>query len=890
MIDKNNPLAETNPLFQTLASSYRSRPPRQIDSTVSPKSPPSFIMRYATTFLFTLLPLVAQQEVDLVKLGRETFHAVGCAECHSEVKDDPSVKTGPGLYGLFQKTPRKRVIITGGEKHRLEVNANLKYLTQSLRQPHADLAIAESGATKGQPYLPVMPPYDGSFISGFKTKALYQYLLTLNDEDQRGPAKLLAKTRGEHAPLPAVRDPGEILVTDRTRIYRARINGSSIRSAFVGTPSGLNYNFDPVSMSIERIWWGGFINIKEEQTGRGGKASRLGQNALEVHGAKPLLAPLHPETGKPIDLSFKSPRMMGFETIAKNLHSEVDFADQLKATPAHFHGYRHAETPTFHFSVGKNKFDLQFTATAEGKATLSLKGTLANPQTFGLSPLLQKGETWTVEKLPATLSFSIPVHPAWRPKGITTVDSQPSKIDEAPKVRLPEGFKAIQIAAPTDVHGREQLFEPMGMDFFSDDRLIVTTRTAGIWQLEKGKWTLIAEGSLDSLGVIAEDDGSLIIGHKPELARLRDTDGDGWYETHEVLSSDFLATGNYHEYLHGPTKDKSGNYYFQLNLAHHNKKEAIHKANGKFMGAQGGYRGWALRVTPEGVTTPFASGLRSPAGLATGPDGTLYYTENQGEYVGTSKLFILKEGKYYGHPGGLVDLPGMTPESPEIHWDKFHDTKERAIALMAHSRLANAPGSPAWASSSFGAFEGEMFVGDQTLSSLFRILPKENHESALIPFADGFPSGVMRLGFPDDGSLFVGQTGRGWRARGGSEHALISILRSSGPLAPQIADLTREGSTFTIRFTAPFEGTLEKGELKAHSYSMLDSPNYGSQENDRMDHTFSKLEKSPDQLSIKVTVDKLPIAGKNTIIRFHSTKLPATKGQEFEVFYTLVNQ
>lgn len=846
-------------------------------------------MRVTSLVFLTLLPLAAQQEVDLVKLGYDTFHAVGCAECHSEAENDPSVKTGPGLFGLFQKTPRKRAIIAGGEKHRQEVTADLKYLTQSLRQPHADLAIAESGPTKGQAYLPVMPPYDGSFISGFKTKAIYQYLLTLNEEDQRGPAKLLAQAKGEQAPLPAVRDPGEILITDRTRIYRARINGSSIRAAFVGTPSGLNYNFDPVSMSIERIWWGGFINIKEEQTGRGGKVSRLGQNALEVHGAKPLLAPIDPTTQKPIDLSFKSPRSPGFDTISKNLHGKADFSDQLKAAPAHFHGYRHSEIPTFHFSVGENKFNLQFTATPAGKATLSLTGTLASPQDFQLSPLLQKGETWTVKTLPASLDFSIPVHQTWRPRGIATVTSQKSKMQQASKVRVPGGFRAIQIAAPTDLHGREQLFEPMGMTFTKDGRLIVTTRTAGIWQLDKDVWRMIAEGTLDSLGVIAEDDGSLIVGHKPELARVRDTDGDGWFETYEVLSSDFLATANYHEYLHGPTKGADGNYYFQLNLAHHNKKEAIHKANGKFMGAQGGYRGWALKVTPQGVTTPFASGLRSPAGLATGPDGKLYYAENQGEYVGTSKLFLLEEGKYYGHPSGLVDLPGMTPKSPQIHWRKFHDTKEKAIALMAHSRLANSPGSPSWAHQSFGAFNRELFIGDQTLSNLFRILPKANHEATVIPFADGFPSGVMRLGFAKDGTLFVGQTGRGWRARGGSEHALVAIMRDASPLSTQVADITRDGSTFTIHFTAPLEGTLEPGDLKAHSYSMLDRPNYGSSENDKMEHPFTQVEKSADNLSLKVTFEKLPVAGKNTIIRFHSGKLPATKGNEFEVFYTLVN-
>ena len=144
-------------------------------------------MRFSRLLLFLALscaPCLAA-EIDLVKLGRETFHAVGCAECHSEIKNDTAVKTGPGLYGLFQKEARKRSVLSGGEQHRQEITADLTYLTQSLRNPIGDLAIAESGATKGEAYLPIMPPYDLSFLSDNKVQAIHHYLLTLNDPAQR---------------------------------------------------------------------------------------------------------------------------------------------------------------------------------------------------------------------------------------------------------------------------------------------------------------------------------------------------------------------------------------------------------------------------------------------------------------------------------------------------------------------------------------------------------------------------------------------------------------------------------------------------------------------------------------------------------------------------------
>jgi hypothetical protein len=419
-----------------------------------------------------------------------------------------------------------------------------------------------------------------------------------------------------------------------------------------------------------------------------------------------------------------------------------------------------------------------------------------------------------------------------------------------------------------------------------DGSLVVTTRTAGVWRLKDNTWTMIAEGLLDSLGVIVEED-CLIVGQKPEVTRLRDEDGDGFYETYETLSDDFLITDNYHEYLHGPVKGEDGNYYFLLNLSHSDGRH-IHKANGRFMGSQGGYRGWALQVTPEGKTTPFAMGLRSPAGLATGPDGQLYYTENQGEYNGTSKLHVLKEGRYYGHPSGLVDLPGMTPESPEITWDKWVPKREVSIALLPHARIANSPGSPVWDTTGgkFGPFKGEIFCGDQTLSTLFRILPKDNQEAAVIHFAEGFPSGVMRLCFDQAGDLYVGQTGRGWRARGGSVQALVK-LSYTGTDTPMLQDIVRDGESFTLKFVGNAAELPPSAGLEVESWYYHDKPAYGSPTNNKVPETVvhEKIDRTNGTVTIRLASNPNREKGPR-VFRFFSKNLPKNRKNELEAYYT----
>ena len=817
--------------------------------------------------LLALLPAsLSAAPVDLVKLGKETFHAVGCAECHAEAKNDTSVKTGPGLFGLFQKDTRKRGVIEVGENHKHTITADTAYFEKSLRNPTAELAISETGETKGTTFLPVMPAYPEAFLNKQKAQAIYHYLQTLNEDAQRGPAKVMAELQEGTLAKDIHQDPSEILVTDRTRIFRARIAGSSARAVYVGVPSGLNYAFDPRSMTITKAWWGGFLNLKQEMAGRGNNSSSMGQQAREVTlVGQPLL---HSRT---VDLSFKSPLIGDGETIANNLHGDADFLDQLKKADASFIGYDYPSdpkgNPTFHYRVGKDKYSLTFNITESGTAQYSsVKNGVKSKHVIATDA---PENVWRPNPIPSTLTQRVGLTPM---SGMT----------------LLPGYSAERVPAPTDPHGRPQLFEPLGMALDKKDGSIVaTTRTAGIWRFKDNTWTMIADGLLDALGVIVEKD-RLVIGQKPELTALYDKDGDGFYETHRTLSDNFLFTANYHGYLHGPAKDSFGNYYYSLNLDHRGGRQ-IHKANGNFMGSQGGYRGWVMQVTPSGKTIPFAMGVRSPAGLANSPDGTVYHTENQGEYNGTSKLHVLKKGSYYGHPSGLVDLPGMKPDSPEIAWDKWSPKNVPAVALLPHSRIANSPGSPEWDTTGgkFGPFAGDMFCGDQTLSTLFRILPKDNHEAAVIMFAESFPSGVMRLCYDKSGALYVGQTGRGWRARGGSQHALVKLSYTKNADA-KLKDITRNGETFTFHFTGKTDGLKESANLTIESWFYHDKPNYGSPENNKQKELLASQSVDREKGTLTITLAKNPKreAGAR-VFRFHSKDLPKNRKDALEAYYTI---
>ncbi len=857
-------------------------------------------------------PVAADHEkkkLDLVQYGKQSFHSLGCAECHSEILNDPAVRTGPTLYGLFQKTPRKREVSIAAEgvepaaAPRKEVLADMDYFIRSLRTPATEMAIAESGPTEGDSYLPVMPPYPVEVVDDLRLKAIHHYLATLNEASRQGPGSVVIDDPRQITEQDVATDPAEILVTDRTRVYRARLEKGSSRAVYVGTPAGLNYSFDPIDLSIRRVWWGGFLNLKNEMDGRAGPVSTTGHEAEELSLGGPLLVPHHLKTGAPIDLSFKSPLHADTATIEKNLYGAEDFADQLAAAGADFQGYTlspdAAGDPSFHYSVGENEISLTFHGERDGKTSISISGKFKSPQAFSLNTQVMAdvsvdtgeimGGVWTVpaaDAVNATVSFSLPpAQGVWRPMpGAAQVLS--SKVTPVPSagLELPPGYSGMEIPPPLDRNGRLQLFEPLGMDIAKDGTLVVSTRTAGVWKFRDNTWTQVAEGLLDAMGVIIEKDdlSEIVVGQKPELTRLIDHDGDGITDEYQTISDDFGFTTNYHEYLHGPAKGADGNYYVSLNLSSDESRH-VFRNGARWMGTTGGYRGWALQISPDGKTVPFANGLRSPAGIGTGPDGLVYYTDNQGSYFGTSKFFLLKKDAFYGQPASLVDLPGLTPDSPELTWENVQSGREEPIALLPHSHLTNSPGSPVWdlTEGKFGPTDGNVFIGDQTLSTLFRLIPHEvegHAEAAVLPFGKGFPSGVMRSVFATDGSLYVGQTGRGWRSQGGNEAALVHITYDPAEASAMLHDITRDGDVFTITFTEPVE--VDTAKITAKSWTYVDSPTYGSPETDRRDEEVSEAEVSSDRKSVSFRLENIPPGG-----RVLSFKIPAA-ARAFDAFYS----
>ena len=168
-----------------------------------------------------------------------------------------------------------------------------------------------------------------------------------------------------------------------------------------------------------------------------------------------------------------------------------------------------------------------------------------------------------------------------------------------------------------------------------------------------------------------------------------------------------------------------------------------------------------------------------------------------------------------------------------------------------------------------------------------------------MPFFEGLESGVMRPVFLPDGSLLLGQTGRGWQAKGGKVAALQHVTWDGKTVAPQILAMVATPGGFRVDFTQPLGNGVSEAILKSalsmESWVYRDAPDYGSPELDLHGEDTTALVVSPDRKSISVTLastEQKTVHPRQTGRIYHlalksATLFDANAPGELNAYYTL---
>jgi hypothetical protein len=471
--------------------------------------------------------------------------------------------------------------------------------------------------------------------------------------------------------------------------------------------------------------------------------------------------------------------------------------------------------------------------------------------------------------------------------------------------RIPEGYSVRTIKTPPGV-----FLGVGGMEFSPNGTLFVCTREGEVWKysLNDEEWSLFADGLHEALGIwIDQNNGEVFVIHRPEITKLIDTDGDGRADLYKTVNASWGVTDNYHEYAFGLVRDKKGNFYGTLNTSlswpgwARSKKWDIGRVwtkeyedtEGK-MGRAAMYRGWGFQVTPKGEFIPFASGMRSPAGIGINKRDELFFTDNQGDWEGTSSLHHIVKGRFHGHPSSLMDHPDFKGKDLNaIPIEDYDQLRKRPAVWIPHGELANSPGEPTfdYTSGKFGPFTGQIFIGDQSRSNIMRVsLDKVGgeYQGVIFDFVNRLQTGCIRQVFAPDGSMWVGQTGRGWGSAGGKEFGLQQVSWDGHTIPFSMLDLKLTRKGFQITFTKPVERKhaedLNNYNLERWGYHY--HPKYGSPKTDLRKEKPTKVEISSDGL--KVTIETT--LETKRVYRFNLEAISAKDGSRMSstrAWYTL---
>lgn len=415
---------------------------------------------------------------------------------------------------------------------------------------------------------------------------------------------------------------------------------------------------------------------------------------------------------------------------------------------------------------------------------------------------------------------------------------------------------------------KDAVLEVGAFQLLPDGRMALATRRGEIWMIENpfaprvkaSQFKRFAHGLHEVLG-LAYRDGWLYVTERCDLSRLRDSDGDGVADEFELVNDEWEITGDYHEYAFGSKFDREGNLWIVLCLT------GSFDSNCK-------YRGWCVRITPEGKLIPTASGIRSPGGIGMNAAGDVFYTDNQGPWNGTCELKHLIPGKFVGHPGGnkwyelAQAFMGPRPKDPASGSRFIAEAKkipeyEPPTILFPYDKMGKSASGITCDTSGgkFGPFQNQLFVGDQSASTIMRCFLEKvrgHYQGACFPWREGIGSGTLPLEMTPDGSMFVGGTNRGWGSRGSLPFS-VERINWTGRIPFEVQEMRARPDGFELTFTEPVDAktAADTTSYRIQTYTYIFQASYGSPEVDHTTPTITKVDASADLKSVRLQLDRL---------------------------------
>ena len=370
---------------------------------------------------------------------------------------------------------------------------------------------------------------------------------------------------------------------------------------------------------------------------------------------------------------------------------------------------------------------------------------------------------------------------------------------------------------------------PTGMAWLADGRMVMTSLKGDVWILSDtdgdalpDSMSLFADGLSAPYGIQVDGD-SILVAHKPEVLRLRDSDRDGRADEFDVVASGWGFSDDYHDWTTALLRDRNGDLLVGLGSDYSQNKRPADNDR---------WRGTILKIDSTGSITPIATAFRFPMGLAFDHRQNLFATDNQGVQNTFNEINHVVSGKHYGVPSRhevTTDEPQETPALLVPHpW-----TRSVNSILFLPDNFSN----PDLAGHGIGCEYDTRCLIRFTIQDVDGVQQGACYRFSRPdqPGGGGNFVGPVASTVGPDGALYIGSIwDSGWQ--GGANTGSIERLTADTSMPNGIREIRATASGFEVLFFKPLENPALMSDAATWSvqgYTRLWSGSYATPDSER---------------------------------------------------------
>jgi mono/diheme cytochrome c family protein len=210
------------------------------------------------------------------------------------------------------------------------------------------------------------------------------------------------------------------------------------------------------------------------------------------------------------------------------------------------------------------------------------------------------------------------------------------------------------------------------LDFFRDGRAAVVTFEGDVWivsgidrGLESLQWKRFASGLYEPLNLVIVRD-TIYVHDRQGIVRLSDLNGDGEADLYENFSNLSQQSGESREFPLGMGAKPGGGFYLAIGSALDLGPKTSPAIMPGFR-ASSSQGGTIQEVSADGRSIrTYAYGLREPIIGVDPRTGRIAGSDQQGNFVPSTPIFVFRDGGYYGVPASAHRPDPPPPELPLV--------------------------------------------------------------------------------------------------------------------------------------------------------------------------------------------------------------------------------